>query len=91
MRACRRDGSRRLLASRSVRSTTISGRSRTSSLPCSTVKNERLLQWQAAMLAEPMPLSHRWERTCDYLDDNLSSGYVRVLQEMIAAGWSDSG
>ena len=26
---------------------------------------------------------------CDYLEDDLDSGYVRVLQEMIAAGWSN--
>jgi hypothetical protein len=36
-----------------------------------------------------MPLSRRWEHACDYLDQDLSSGYVRVLQEMIAAGWSN--
>ena len=28
-------------------------------------------------------------RACDYLDEDFESGYVRVLQEMIAAGWSD--
>lgn len=52
-------------------------------------RNAQLLQRQAATFAEPMPLSRRWERACDYLDEDLSSGYVRVLQEMIAAGWSD--
>jgi AcrR family transcriptional regulator len=52
-------------------------------------QNQRLLQRQAATFAEPMPLSQRWECACDYLDEDLSSGYVRVLQEMIAAGWSD--
>jgi len=52
-------------------------------------QNARLLERQAATFAEPMPLSRRWERACDYLDEDLSSGYVRTLQEMIAAGWSD--
>ena len=52
-------------------------------------QNERLLKRQAATFAEAMPLSQRWERACDYLDEDISSGYVRVLQEMIAAGWSD--
>jgi len=52
-------------------------------------QNRRLLQRQAETFAEPMPLSRRWVRACDYLDEDLSSGYVRVLQEMIAAGWSD--
>ena len=31
------------------------------------------------------------EKACDYLEDDLESGYVRVLQEMIAAGWSTPG
>jgi AcrR family transcriptional regulator len=52
-------------------------------------QNERLLQRQATMFAERMPLWQRWESACDYLDEDLSSGYVRVLQEMIAAGWSE--
>jgi AcrR family transcriptional regulator len=51
--------------------------------------NQRLLQRQAATFAEPMPFSARWERACDHLEEDLTSGYVRVLQEMIAAGWSD--
>jgi hypothetical protein len=41
------------------------------------------------MYAGPEPLWVQWERACDYLEADLESGYVRVLQEMIAAGWSD--
>jgi AcrR family transcriptional regulator len=52
-------------------------------------ENERLLKRQAATFSAPLSLSQRWERACDYLDEDLLSGYVRVLQEMIAAGWSD--
>jgi AcrR family transcriptional regulator len=52
-------------------------------------KNERLLNRQAAMYAQDLPLSKRWKQACDYLDEDLSSGYVRVLQEMMAAGWSN--
>jgi AcrR family transcriptional regulator len=52
-------------------------------------ENRRLLQRQAATFAEPMPLSARWERACDHLEEDLASGYVRVLQEMMAAGWSN--
>jgi AcrR family transcriptional regulator len=52
-------------------------------------ENTRLLKRQAATFNAPLPLSKRWEMACDYLDEDLSSGYVRVLQEMIAAGWSD--
>jgi hypothetical protein len=41
------------------------------------------------MYAASVPLWKRYEQACDFLDDDLASGYVRVLQEMIAAGWSD--
>jgi AcrR family transcriptional regulator len=51
--------------------------------------NERLLERQAATFAAPMPLWRRWERACDFLDEDLASGYVRILHEMIAASWSD--
>jgi AcrR family transcriptional regulator len=52
-------------------------------------ENDRLLDRQAAMYDEPEPLWVRWNRACDFLDVDLQSGYVRILQEMIAAGWSD--
>ena len=52
-------------------------------------ENDRLLGRQRSMFAEAEPLWVRWERACDYLDEDIESGYVRVLQEMIAAGWSD--
>ena len=51
-------------------------------------ENRRRLARQTAMYAEDEPLWRRYERACDYLEDDLESGYVRVLQEMIAAGWS---
>ena len=52
-------------------------------------ENRRLLGRQAAMFGSDMPLWKQWVQACDYLDDDLESGYVRVLQEMVAAGWSD--
>jgi AcrR family transcriptional regulator len=52
-------------------------------------ENERLLHRQRRMYEGPEPLSRHWELACDFLDEDLESGYVRVLQEMIAAGWSD--
>jgi hypothetical protein len=48
-----------------------------------------LLQRQAETFSEPLPLWRRWERACDHLDEDIDSGYVRILQEMIAAGWSN--
>ncbi|HEY7971141.1 MAG TPA: TetR/AcrR family transcriptional regulator [Candidatus Limnocylindrales bacterium] len=52
-------------------------------------ENQKLLDRQAAMFAGPERLSVQWDRACDYLDADLESGYVRILQEMISAGWSD--
>jgi AcrR family transcriptional regulator len=52
-------------------------------------ENERLLERQARMYAGPEALSMHWEQACDFLDLDLASGYVRVLNELIAAGWSD--
>ena len=51
-------------------------------------ENQRRLARQTAMYAEDAPLWRRYEQACDFLEDDLESGYVRVLQEMIAAGWS---
>jgi AcrR family transcriptional regulator len=53
-------------------------------------ENERLLERQAAMFESPQPLWVRWNLACDFLDADIESGYVRILQEMIAAGWSDA-
>jgi AcrR family transcriptional regulator len=52
-------------------------------------ENSRLLERQAGMYAGPEPLWRQWEQACDFLEVDLESGYVRILQEMIAAGWSD--
>ena len=52
-------------------------------------ENEQLLARQREMFDAPEPLWVRWEHACDYLDADFESGYVRILQEMIAAGWSD--
>jgi AcrR family transcriptional regulator len=52
-------------------------------------ENRRRLDRQRSMYAEDLPLWQRYERACDFLEDDLDSGYVRVLQEMVAAGWSN--
>jgi AcrR family transcriptional regulator len=53
--------------------------------------NAQLIDRQTAMFADStLSLSERWDRACDYLDEDIASGYVRVLQELMAAGWSDA-
>lgn len=51
-------------------------------------ENDRLLERQAAMFSQETSLAEQWAIACDYLDDDIASGYVRILQEMTAAGWS---
>ncbi len=53
--------------------------------------NAQLLDRQNALFHDPkLKLSEQWDRACDYLDDDIASGYVRVLQELIAASWADA-
>lgn len=51
-------------------------------------EDRRRLARQQAMYSTDEPLWKRYEQACDFFEDDLESGYVRVLQEMIAAGWS---
>jgi AcrR family transcriptional regulator len=51
-------------------------------------ENRRRLERQQSMYAHDAPLWRRYEQACDFFEDDLESGYVRVLQEMTAAGWS---
>jgi AcrR family transcriptional regulator len=52
-------------------------------------ENQRLLDRQKGMFDSEAPLWKQWEQACDFLEYDLASGYVRVLHELIAAGWSD--
>jgi AcrR family transcriptional regulator len=52
--------------------------------------NAQLLGRQQAMFGDPtLKISEQWDLACQYLDDDIASGYVRVLQELIAASWTD--
>ena len=53
--------------------------------------NTQLLDRQNALFGDAsLKISEQWDRACDYLDDDIASGYVRVLQELTAASWSDA-
>jgi AcrR family transcriptional regulator len=53
--------------------------------------NAQLLDRQASLFGDStLKLSEQWDRACDYLDEDIASGYVRVLQELIAASWADA-
>ncbi len=52
--------------------------------------NAQLLDRQNALFGDTtLKLSEQWDRACDYLDEDIASGYVRVMQELIAASWSN--
>ena len=52
--------------------------------------NEGLIQRQSQIFDNPdMRVSQKWAQACDFLEEDIASGYVRVLQELIAAGWSN--
>jgi AcrR family transcriptional regulator len=52
-------------------------------------QNEQLLERQRRLYAEPGALSEKWRTACRFLDDDVQSGYVRVLWELWAAGLAD--
>src|SRR5262249_54781573 len=53
--------------------------------------NAQLLDRQNALFGDTaLKLSEQWDRACGYLDDDIASGYVRVLQELTAASWADA-
>lgn len=54
-------------------------------------ENERLLERQTILYGSDRPLSDKWEMACQYLEEDLASGYVRVLHEMMYAALSDEG
>lgn len=53
--------------------------------------NLRLVLRQRETFENPeLTVSQKWFLACDYLEEDLASGYVQVLQELIAAGWSNA-
>jgi AcrR family transcriptional regulator len=52
-------------------------------------ENEKLLERQQTLFAGPGPLSAKWRAACRFLEDDLESGYVRILWELWAAGLAD--
>lgn len=52
--------------------------------------NLKLVHRQQETFDNPdLTVSQKWFLACDYLEEDLASGYVQVLQELIAAGWSN--
>jgi AcrR family transcriptional regulator len=52
-------------------------------------ENEQLLARQRNLYGTPGPLAEKWRVACDLLDEDIRSGYVRVLWELWSAGLAD--
>ncbi len=52
-------------------------------------ENDLLLERQRELYAAPGPLAEKWRTACEFLDEDIRSGYVRVLWELWAAGLAD--
>jgi AcrR family transcriptional regulator len=52
-------------------------------------ENELLLERQRRLYDAPGPLAQKWRIACELLDEDIRSGYVRVLWELWAAGLAD--
>ncbi|HEY5052914.1 MAG TPA: TetR/AcrR family transcriptional regulator [Solirubrobacterales bacterium] len=50
---------------------------------------ERLLHRQQAMFNDGRAFADQWRTACDYLREDIHSGYVRILWELWAAGLAD--
>ena len=52
--------------------------------------NGQLIDRQTRTFENPdLTIAEKWALSCDYLDEDIDSGYVRVLMELTAAGWSN--
>lgn len=55
-----------------------------------TYMTDQLIERQSNLFIDPnITISTKWEVACDYLDADIESGYVRVLQELIAVGYAN--
>ena len=50
---------------------------------------ERLIERQRALFDDDRPFADQWRTACDYLREDIRSGYVRILWELWSAGLAD--
>lgn len=52
--------------------------------------NRELLERQARMYGAPASASDKWRQACDYYEQDLESGFVRLLMELMGASFNDA-
>jgi AcrR family transcriptional regulator len=51
--------------------------------------NQTLLDRQARMYQAEASASRKWQQACDFYEDDLQSGFVRLLMELMGASFND--
>ena len=51
--------------------------------------NKQLLGRQARMYNDTASASQKWQQACDFYEDDLQSGFVRLLMELMGASFTD--
>lgn len=51
--------------------------------------NAELLERQTRMYAQPGSASGKWQQACEFYEQDLQSGFVRLMMELMAASFSD--
>lgn len=52
--------------------------------------NQTLLERQTRMYEEDASASRKWQQACDFYEDDLRSGFVRLLMELMGASFHDA-
>ena len=51
--------------------------------------NRRLLARQETMYAQPDTVSGKWRKACEFYEEDIRSGFVKLVMELMAASFSD--
>jgi AcrR family transcriptional regulator len=52
--------------------------------------NKQLLERQAHMYEQPATAGEKWQQACDFYEEDLKSGFVRLLMELMGASFNDA-
>lgn len=51
--------------------------------------NRRLLARQQDMYAQPDTVSEKWRKACEFYEEDVRSGFIKLMMELMAASFSD--
>lgn len=53
--------------------------------------NTRLLERQTRMYADSASTARKWQQACDFYEEDLQSGFVKLVMELMGASFHDEG